>query len=156
MKKAVFVVLFFGLVACAAFAKVPEQRVRFSLHAGYLIMPWSEVNVWQVTVNGRAGFRLARGFELSPEITYGIGNGWEGRSTFYLGVIGNFMTRHFFAGVGFVAPFQGGGTDSIGPKVNIGLILGRFMATVYFAAAKMERINDDPIPILGASLGYRF
>jgi len=159
MKKVVLGLLAGCLLIESAFAQSPMKRATFSIHAGYQILTWSDVVSQHITLEGRAGIRLAKSFELSPEIMFSSeGHGGylpADRTCFYPGFIANYVTRRFFAGAGLVIPLQEYRPAELSPKVNLGLVFGRFMLTAHLIISKLER-GSGPSPAFGLSAGYRF
>ena len=161
MRKLVLGLLAGCLLAGGVFAAAPGKMVAFSLNGGLQLLFWSDVISQHVTLDFRAGFRLGKSFEISPEIMYaGYGHSSHlpaDRSRIYPGVIANFVSRHFFAGVGVTFPIvlDGGSAIPLAPKGNIGLVLGRWMMTAYLVSSALSG-ETSWAPIFGLSIGYRF
>ena len=154
MRKALFAVLALMFVSGGLLAADAPKKRAFSLNAGAQMMIWSDVEVGQIVLDFRAGFRLGRSFEIAPELALWTagdsGHSPSDKTRLVLGVMANFVTRHFFAGAGVV--FPGG----IGAKANIGVIIGRhIMITTYVASATVSG-NEGSSLIFGLTGGYRF
>ena len=116
------------------------------------MMIWSDVEAGQLTFDFRAGFRLGKYFELSPEITFWAGGGGTGHSTsdrsrLSPGVMANFIAGRFFIGAGVILPSR------FGVKANIGYLFGHFMVTAQVGSATL---SDERNTIFGLNAGYRF
>ncbi|HVP91987.1 MAG TPA: hypothetical protein VMS75_12310 [Terriglobales bacterium] len=167
MKKVVLGLLAVGLLACGLFAQAPEKKWAFSINLGVQTNLWrgSSFDEAQGTVDLRAGYRIGKSFEISPEVMYATGYKFHTDFGFlYPGVMLNYLARNFFVGAGAVIPVAfGQGSSSSGnpaPKINVGYIGDHFILTAYM----IMYTESDPsgywsfphFNFVGASLGYRF
>jgi len=167
MKKVMVGLLAAGLLAGGLFAQAPEKKWAFSINLGVQTNLWrgSSFDEAQATVDLRAGYRLGRSFEISPEVMYATGYRFHTDFGFlYPGVMLNYLAGHFFVGAGAVIPVAfGQGSSSSGnpaPKINIGYTGDHFILTAYIIMYT-ERDPDNywnfpHFNFVGASLGYRF
>ncbi len=158
MKKFLLALLATGLLAGGAFAQAPQKRVALSLSAA-LLFDSEESGGAQWGMDLRAGFRLGRRLQLSPEIMYA---GFAGHSFLFPGVMLNYMGREIFAGAGLVFPLQvsgyGGSESSVAAKFVLGYAKGPIILTGFF----MGSITTDEYTSLfehnriGLTAGFRF
>jgi hypothetical protein len=165
MKKVMAGLLVMGLLAGWALAQAPEKKVTFSVNLGLQTNLWrgSSFDLTLGTLDVRAGIRLGRSFEISPEFMYVTGHKFHlDYGYLYPGVVVNYVGKNFFVGAGVVLPVvYGGGDTSSGnpaPKFNIGYIHDHLMLTAYII---MYTENDDywgfpHFNYIGGTVGYRF
>ncbi len=152
MKKTLLL-LMSGLLLSGGFLEADSpKKTAFSLNAGAQMMIWSDVEAVQLTFDFRAGFRLGKNFELSPEIAFWAGGGGTGHSTsdksrLCPGVMANFVTGRFFMGAGAVLPSR------FGVRADIGYIFGHVMVTAHVGSATL---SDERNTIFGLNVGYSF
>lgn len=165
MKRVVFGLLVVGLVTAGAVqeASAQEKRVDLSLNLGVQTNLYSETsfdNAW-FSLDFRAGVRLGRSFEISPEVmaavddSLGFGAVW-----LYPGVMLNYTPGIFFVGVGAVLPVWLTGDESdtgnLAPKINLGFRSGHFTVTAYLFTWTESGMGFLDYNFVGATLGYRF
>lgn len=155
--------LVMGLLVGGAFAQGPGKKVNFSVNVGMQTNLWkgSSFNLSMGTLDVRAGIRLGRSFEISPELMYVTGHKFNfDYGYLYPGIVFNFVTHGFFVGAGAVLPIAyGGGSFSSGnpaPKINIGYTTGHFMLTAYMITWTEQGISFFDMNFIGATVGYRF
>ena len=167
MRKVVLGLLVVGLLAAGLFAQAPEKKWAFSVNLGIQTNLWrgSTFDEGQGTVDVRAGYRLGKSFEISPEVMYATGYKFHTDFSFlYPGVMLNYVGREFFVGAGAVIPVTFGGDSSSSgnpaPKFNIGFYHNHLQATAYI----IMWTEKDPygywnfphFNFAGLSVGYRF
>lgn len=156
MKKALLVLLTTALLAGRAFAQVPMRPVIFSVCAG-LMFDSEESGLAQWSLDLRAGIRLGRHFELSPEAMFA---GSPGHSFFYPGVILNVMSRQLFFGAGLVKPIEmvGHGDTSLAAKFVLGYLRGPIILTGFFMGSVETDENTSLFEHyrIGFTAGFRF
>jgi hypothetical protein len=157
VKKIILGLLVIGILAGGAAAQSTEKKAFFSLNAGAAYDNEREASI-QATVDARAGFRLGRHLQLSPEVTVAFSTGGGVISP---GVILNYIGGSVFFGGGAVAQFHGRSSDhssNWAVKFNVGYTKGHLMVTAYFTGA----IYTDEYTGLfgnhqiGVTVGYRF
>jgi hypothetical protein len=170
MKKIFAAVLVAGIVALLAAGPVwgQDKKVGFSLNAGVQtnIFNGSSFDKVLFTLDGRAGIRLGRSFEVSPEVMVVFSYlrlfmEGGGGTLVYPGVMLNYRSGGFFAGAGAVLPwaFFEGDSDSgnLAPKVNIGYTFANnIQITAYYLCWTEEGVDLFDIGFAGLTLGYRF
>jgi hypothetical protein len=163
MKKVMVGLLVMGLLAGGTFAQAQEKKVMFSVNLGVQTNIWrgNTFNEAQGTLDVRAGIRLGKSFEISPEIMYATFYKFHFDAGFlYPGVMLNYAPGNFFVGVGAVLPvIFGGGETSSGnpaPKINVGYTTEHLVLTAYFIAWTESEINFLDVNYIGATVGYRF
>jgi hypothetical protein len=169
MKKLFAALLVVGILAVAAAgpAWAQDKKVTFSLNAGVQtnIFNGSSFDNVAFTVDARVGLRLGRSFEISPEVmtvfSYGTLFDGSGGTLLYPGVMLNYRSQNFFAGVGAVLPwafFEGtSDTGNPAPKINIGYTFPNgIQLTVYYLTWTESGISLFDIGFAGVTLGYRF
>jgi hypothetical protein len=151
MKKTLLLLLSGQLLCGGLLAADLPKKPSFSLNAGVQMMIWSDVEAGQLTLDFRAGFRLGKYFELSPEIAFwaggDTGHSTSDKSRLSPGVMANFIAGRFFMGAGVILPSR------FGVKANIGYIFGHVMVTAHIGSATF---SDERNTIFGLSAGYRF
>lgn len=167
MKKVVLGLLLVCLVAGGAFAQAPEKKWAFSLNVGIQTNLWrgSSFEEAQGTVDLRAGYRIGRSFEISPEVMFATGYKFHTDFSFlYPGVMLNYVGKDFFVGAGAVIPVAFGSGDSSSgnpaPKFHIGYMHNHVQLTAYI----IMYTENDPYSywnfphfnFVGATVGYRF
>jgi hypothetical protein len=167
MKKVMTGLLVMGLLVVGAFAQAAEKKVTFSVNVGMQTNLWkgSSFDLSQGTLDVRAGIRLGRSFEISPELMYVTSHKFHlDYGYIYPGVMLNYVAKHFFIGAGAVLPIvYGGGTSDSGnpaPKINVGYIADHLMLTAYIIMwTEHDPYGDFNFPnfnFIGATVGYRF
>lgn len=167
MKKVMLGFLVVGLLAGGLFAQAPEKKWAFSINLGVQTNLWrgSSFDEAQGTVDVRAGYRIGKSFEISPEVMFASGYKFHFDYSFlYPGVMLNYLAKNFFVGAGAVIPIAfGSGSSSSGnpaPKFHVGYIHDHLQVTAYI----IMYTESDPsgywsfphFNFVGASLGYRF
>ena len=180
MKKIVAASLVFGWLAAAAAAPAwaRDQKVTFSLNAGVqtnIFLNTSRAGLAGYhrafdqalfTLDARVGLLVGRSFQISPEVMvvmrYLRAFGSDGLGTMlYPGVLLNYRTRNFFAGIGAVLPwaFVGGASDTgnPAPKINVGYTFSNgIQVTAYYLTWTESGLRLFDIGFAGVTIGYRF
>jgi hypothetical protein len=163
MKKVMIGLLVVGFLVGASFAQAQEKKIAFSVNLGVQTNLWkgSTFEEAQGTLDVRAGIRLGKSFEISPEIMYATFYKFHFDAGFlYPGVMLNYAPGNFFVGAGAVLPVVIGGDEissgNPAPKINIGYTTGHLVLTAYFIAWTESEINFLDMNFVGATIGYRF
>jgi hypothetical protein len=157
VKKTILGLLVFGILAGGAAAQATEKKASFSLNAGAAYDTKREAGI-QATVDGRAGFRLGRHLQLSPEVTVAFSTGGGVISP---GIILNYIGGSVFFGGGAVAQFYSRysvHSSNWAVMFNVGYAKGHLMVTAYFTGAFY---TDEYTGLfgnhqIGMTAGYRF
>lgn len=156
MKKLILGLLLTAALAGGALAQAPQRPVIFSVSAG-LMFDSEESGLAQWSLDLRAGFRLGRYFQISPEAAFA---GSPGHSFFYPGVILNVMGRQVFFGAGLVKPVEmvGYGDTSLAAKFVLGYFRGPIVLTGFFMGSLETDENTSLFEHyrIGFTAGFRF
>jgi len=167
MKRVITGLLVVGLLWGAALAQAQEKKVALSLNLGIQTNLWkgTSFDLTQGTLDVRAGIRLGRSFEISPEFMYVTTHKFHlDYGYLYPGVVINYVAKSFFVGAGAVLPITyGGGETNSGnpaPKFNIGYVNNHIMLTAYIImwteSDPYGEFNFPHFNFIGATVGYRF
>jgi len=150
------VVLAPALAAQEMSGRGPARAVVLGVGGG-IFFDSEETGIIQWAFDLRAGFRLGRHFELSPEGMFG---GSPGQSFFYPGVLLNYVGRQMLIGAGIVKPIAmyGYGDTSLAAKFVLGYIRGPLVFTGFFmGSATTERYTSVFEHYrIGLTMGFRF
>ncbi len=162
MKKVLCGVVVVFLLAGGALLQAQEKKVSFSLNVG------AQTNIFEgssferafFSLDARAGIRLARSFEVSPEIMGVVNDKFEGGYILYPGVMLNYTPGNFFVGIGAVIPIaHADGETSSGnpaPRINIGYRAGHLIFTAFFLTYTESGLDFLDMNFAGATIGYAF
>ena len=167
MKKVMTGLLVMGLLVVGAFGQAQEKKVAFSLNLGIQTNLWKDTSfdLTQGTLDLKAGIRIGRSFQISPELMYVTSHKFHlDYGYIYPGVMLNYVAKNFFIGAGAVLPIvYGGGESHSGnpaPKINVGYIADHLMLTAYIIMwTEHDPYGDSNFPnfnFIGATVGYRF
>jgi hypothetical protein len=163
MNKILCVILAIGLLAGGAFGQSKEKKVEFSLNMGVMtnLSKYSSFDEAQGTLDLRAGIKLGKSFQISPEIMYATFYRMHFDYAYlYPGVVVNYVAKDFFLGAGVVVPILfGQGESNSGnpaPKINIGYTKGHLLLTVYMITWTERYMDFLDFNFVGATFGYRF
>lgn len=144
------------------------QGADFSLNAGIQTNLWNGSSFDKVvfSLDARAGFRLGRSLQISPEFmgVYNYASYFDAPGAhvwlLYPGVMLNYQAGSMFFGLGAVLPIVTGegesDTGNISPKINIGYRFGQWQITAYMITWTDSGIDFLDVNWLGVTLGYRF
>ena len=165
MKKHIAGLLVVGLMTAGTVreASAQEKSVNFSLNLGIQTNLYKETsfdNAW-FSLDFRAGIRLGRSFEISPEVMAAVDDSLSFDAVWlYPGLMLNYAPGGFFIGIGAVLPVwltaEESDTGNLAPKINIGFRSGRFTVTAYLFTWTESGTDFLDYNFVGATLGYRF
>jgi hypothetical protein len=165
MKKVMVALLVMGLLIGASFAQAQEKKVTFSVNLGIQTNLWrgTSFDLSQGTLDVRAGIRLGRSFEISPELMYATSHKFHFDYGYvYPGIVFNFVTKGFFVGAGAVLPITYGGGDTgsgnPAPKINVGYFSHGINLTAYIImyTESSDYWGFPHFNFIGTTVGYRF
>ena len=168
MKKVILTVSAVVLFMAAVAAAPAWSQTRFSLNGGIQTNVWNGSSFDNVvfTLDARAGIRLGRSFEISPEFMalYNYASYFDAVGAhvwlFYPGVMLNYQTGGLFFGLGAVLPIMSGegesDTGNLSPKINVGYRFGQWQITAYMISWVDSEIDLLDVNWVGLTLGYRF
>ncbi len=140
MKKVMLGLLVVGLLAGGLFAQAPEKKWAFSVNLGVQTNLWrgSSFDEAQATVDLRAGYRIGKSFEISPEVMYATGYKFHTDFGFlYPGVMLNYLAKGFFVGAGAVIPVAFGQR-----QLQLGQPGSQDQCRVYRQSLRPDRLHD--------------
>jgi len=165
VKKVILGLLVLAILLGGALAQAQEKKVSLSLNLGMQTNLWrgTSFDLFQGSVDFRAGIRLGKSFQISPELMYVTSHKLHTDYGYiYPGIMLNYQAKNFFVGAGAVLPvvYGGGETDSgnPAPKLNVGYIVKNIMLTVYIImwTEKDDYWGFPHFNFIGATVGYRF
>ncbi len=157
MKKVIMAFLAVSMLAGGAAAQSADKKPALSLNFGITYDNESE-EILNLTIDARAGFRLGKGVQLSPEVMYAFA---YGEIVISPGVILNYVARRVFFGGGLVVQFRHDWWDNYtdaAVKINIGYAWRHLMVTAYYIGRFYTDEETDLFGYhqIGVTVGYRF
>jgi len=157
MKKVIMAFLAASMLAGGAAGQSADKKAALSLNFGLTYDNESE-EIFNLTIDARAGFRLGKGFQLSPEVMYAFA---YRESVISPGVIFNYVARRAFFGGGLLVQFRHDWWDNYvdaAVKINIGYAWRHLMVTAYYIGRFYTDAETELFGYhqLGFNIGYRF
>ena len=159
MKKVIMAFLAVSMLAGGAAGQSADKKAALSLNFGLTYDNESEGPL-NLTVDARAGFRLDRHLQVSPEVMFAF-SGWREDRVLSPGVILNYVAGNAFFGGGLVVQFRftpWGTFSDWAAKFNIGYAWRHVMLTAYYTGRFYTDEETDLFGYhqIGVTVGHRF